>query len=255
MSDNALVERASASIVPTNCDLMPTARWARENGYRLGNAWQRADHQLIPPDKAKALAGEVRRALEPAGKRAAAPLARQLLCCFPMLNSPDPQGYAAMVANELATLPADLAAATADILTKVLRFPPSRAEILAVANKLIAKRRDMLEDAESHIREHERRERRQREAAEEAEARRDVPDWDAVVTGNARACGILPSEARAAIMADINDRVARGKDRAAAGVEVTDEIRRENTETQRKHETMMAELHRKVANGAADIPF
>jgi hypothetical protein len=65
-----------------------------------------------------------------------------------------------------------------------------------VADKLIAKRRDMLEDAESHIREHERRERRQREAAEEAEARRDVPDWDAVVTGNARACGILPSEAR-----------------------------------------------------------
>lgn len=125
---------------------------------------RQADHltpagRLLPIDEARALLAEIENAMRPIGPKAAASLVRRMLAGYPRLDVHDPEGYIATLAAELAQMPAEIAAAVVDEVTRECRFLPTRADLHGAAKVAMLDRADMRWRIASHVAQHEERSR------------------------------------------------------------------------------------------------
>lgn len=128
--------------------------------------------KLLPVDQLVAVIEHLERGLVPIGRGDRATFwGLAIISAYP--RQPDSfakDAYLVAIGSVLADLPDDLARETVDIITRKLKFMPTRAEIAEVADDLINKRRAALIRAKRMADEHQRR------AHEAAEAERIAKD-------------------------------------------------------------------------------
>ena len=135
---------------------------------RVDGSWNEVTGStpLVPADQLPAVIEHLERGLVPIGRGKRCDFwGMAIISAYP--RQPDSfckEAYLVAVGSVLADLPDDIARETVDIITRKLKFMPTRAEVAEVADDLIRKRKAALFRAKRMADEHERRAREAEEA-------------------------------------------------------------------------------------------
>lgn len=117
-----------------------------------------ADNEpLIPVDECNAILDEMVEALVGCNADLAIRMARKLVGAYVHGKPSDPTTYSEVLALGVAQCPPDLLPELFDRLTSEQSFMPTRAEVVAMANRLTYKRRLACDIAKGHLKAHDQR--------------------------------------------------------------------------------------------------
>lgn len=127
-----------------------------------------------------ALRRELTAALQPISPRDLKTALAKMLAAFPQRGPAEPRGYVAVLAEHLAEFPADALDSACRQIVRTSRFLPAVAEVVALADEAIARRRHAV-GALNAV----RHERQRRQAKAEAEAKRGADRLAAIAAETA----------------------------------------------------------------------
>jgi len=122
-------------------------------------SWQHINERtaLPPLPELERLLLQAERTLTPCGREAATTVATMLLGCYPSVKAHNPDAYVRGVVSVLQDLPLDIAWQTVDVVTRNIRFLPTRSELHQTAQDLLKPRRAMCDLLRAARREAQRR--------------------------------------------------------------------------------------------------
>lgn len=134
--------------------------------------------RLLPPPVLQAIIAEAETPRQPASRELAAELASLVIGSYPShRNVGDPAIYARAITSLFTEHAPDVGREAVEIVTRSLRYLPSRAELHMVLEQIECRRRAAVAAARAMLREHERRERLRRLEEERARDPIGAAEW------------------------------------------------------------------------------